>query len=127
MNLQGSPGARLIVAVTLFLQALPVLAAEPTLDSYRRGLELVEHLKTHSQTYPFDLDDDLPAASPAQTAAISAEAHLACMAAAAPGVNECEVVEQANGRLMLNMRNYDRTQRQRQVAPLCHADRQPPR
>ena len=42
MNLQGSPGARLIVAVTLFLQALPVLAAEPTLDSYRRGLELVE-------------------------------------------------------------------------------------
>ena len=42
MNLQGSPGSRLIVAVTLFLQALPVPAAEPTLDSYRRGLELVE-------------------------------------------------------------------------------------
>ncbi|MEJ2160794.1 MAG: hypothetical protein P8X53_09995, partial [Chromatiales bacterium] len=42
MNLQGSPGSRLIVAVTLLLQALPVLAAEPTLDSYRRGLELVE-------------------------------------------------------------------------------------
>ena len=31
-------------------------------------------------------------------------------------VNECEVVELADGRLMLNMRNYDRTNRQRQVA-----------
>lgn len=30
-------------------------------------------------------------------------------------VNECEVVELANGRLMLNMRNYDRANRQRQV------------
>jgi sialidase-1 len=31
-------------------------------------------------------------------------------------VNECEVVELAEGRLMLNMRNYDRSQRNRQVA-----------
>ena len=31
-------------------------------------------------------------------------------------VNECEVVELAGGRLMLNMRNYDRAQRTRQVA-----------
>jgi sialidase-1 len=31
-------------------------------------------------------------------------------------VNECEVVELAGGRLMLNMRNYDRAQRARQVA-----------
>lgn len=31
-------------------------------------------------------------------------------------VNECEVVELADGRLMLNMRNYDRTQTNRQVA-----------
>lgn len=31
-------------------------------------------------------------------------------------VNECEVAELSDGRLMLNMRNYDRTQRQRQVA-----------
>ena len=31
-------------------------------------------------------------------------------------VNECEVVELTNGRLMLNMRNYDRSQRSRQVA-----------
>jgi len=34
----------------------------------------------------------------------------------APQVNECEVVELAAGRLMLNMRNYDRAQRNRQVA-----------
>jgi sialidase-1 len=33
-----------------------------------------------------------------------------------PGVNECEVVELAAGRLMLNMRNYERTKRNRQVA-----------
>jgi len=32
------------------------------------------------------------------------------------GVNECEVVELADGRLMLNMRNYDRTQRSRRVS-----------
>ena len=31
-------------------------------------------------------------------------------------VNECEVVELAGGRLMLNMRNYDRAKRTRQVA-----------
>lgn len=31
-------------------------------------------------------------------------------------VNECEVVELADGRLMLNMRNYDRSVRHRQVA-----------
>lgn len=31
-------------------------------------------------------------------------------------VNECEAVELADGRLMLNMRNYDRTQKNRQVA-----------
>jgi sialidase-1 len=31
-------------------------------------------------------------------------------------VNECEVVELADGRLMLNMRNYDRTKTNRQVA-----------
>ncbi|RME93371.1 MAG: exo-alpha-sialidase, partial [Verrucomicrobia bacterium] len=31
-------------------------------------------------------------------------------------VNECEVVELAGGRLLLNMRNYDRTQRTRQRA-----------
>ena len=31
-------------------------------------------------------------------------------------VNECEVVELTGGRLMLNMRNYDRLQRKRQVA-----------
>jgi len=31
-------------------------------------------------------------------------------------VNECEVVELTGGRLMLNMRNYDRQQRKRQVA-----------
>ena len=31
-------------------------------------------------------------------------------------VNECEVVELADGELMLNMRNYDRSQRTRQVA-----------
>ncbi|MFP4621499.1 MAG: sialidase family protein, partial [Bacteroidales bacterium] len=31
-------------------------------------------------------------------------------------VNECEVVELADGRLMLNMRNYDRSQSARQVA-----------
>lgn len=31
-------------------------------------------------------------------------------------VNECEVVELTGGRLMLNMRNYDRLQRNRQVA-----------
>lgn len=33
-----------------------------------------------------------------------------------PQVNECEVVELSDGRLMLNMRNYDRSQHQRQVA-----------
>ena len=31
-------------------------------------------------------------------------------------VNECQVVELANGNLMLNMRNYDRTKHHRQVA-----------
>ncbi|MFP6581004.1 MAG: sialidase family protein [Candidatus Hydrogenedentota bacterium] len=31
-------------------------------------------------------------------------------------VNECQVVEQSNGNLMLNMRNYDRANKQRQVA-----------
>ena len=31
-------------------------------------------------------------------------------------VNECQVVELTDGRLMLNMRNYDRTKHQRQVA-----------
>src|SRR5690606_31811245 len=31
-------------------------------------------------------------------------------------VNECEVVELAGGRLMLNMRNYDRRSKTRQVA-----------
>ncbi|AQT67197.1 Sialidase precursor [Anaerohalosphaera lusitana] len=31
-------------------------------------------------------------------------------------VNECEVVELENGRLMLNMRNYDRSKKYRQVA-----------
>jgi sialidase-1 len=31
-------------------------------------------------------------------------------------VNECEVVELLDGRLMLNMRNYDRTRKNRQVA-----------
>jgi sialidase-1 len=31
-------------------------------------------------------------------------------------VNECEVVELAGGRLLLNMRNYDRAQRTRQTA-----------
>jgi len=31
-------------------------------------------------------------------------------------VNECEVVELAGGKLMLNMRNYDRSQQSRQVA-----------
>ena len=31
-------------------------------------------------------------------------------------VNECQVVERIDGRLMLNMRNYDRTRRERQVA-----------
>lgn len=33
-----------------------------------------------------------------------------------PFVNECEVVELSNGNLMLNMRNYDRSKRARQVA-----------
>lgn len=33
-----------------------------------------------------------------------------------PQVNECEVVELTGGRLMLNMRNYDRAQPSRQVA-----------
>lgn len=32
------------------------------------------------------------------------------------GVNECEVAELSDGRLLLNMRNYDRSQRRRQVA-----------
>ncbi|MCR9245259.1 MAG: glycoside hydrolase [bacterium] len=32
-----------------------------------------------------------------------------------PQVNECEVVERADGSLLLNMRNYDRKQRRRQV------------
>jgi sialidase-1 len=31
-------------------------------------------------------------------------------------VNECEVVEIANGRLMLNMRNYERSKKYRQIA-----------
>lgn len=31
-------------------------------------------------------------------------------------VNECQVLEQSNGNLMLNMRNYDRANKQRQVA-----------
>ncbi len=31
-------------------------------------------------------------------------------------VNECEVVELAGGRLLLNMRNYDRTKKSRQIA-----------
>lgn len=31
-------------------------------------------------------------------------------------VNECQVVELADGRLMLNMRNYDRSQKNRQIA-----------
>ena len=31
-------------------------------------------------------------------------------------VNECEVVQLSDGRLMLNMRNYDRNQRNRQIA-----------
>jgi sialidase-1 len=31
-------------------------------------------------------------------------------------VNECEVVQLSDGKLMLNMRNYDRTQKTRQVA-----------
>lgn len=34
-------------------------------------------------------------------------------------VNECEVAELANGRLLMNMRNYDRTQKTRQV---MHSD-----
>lgn len=33
-----------------------------------------------------------------------------------PGVNECEVVELADGRLALNMRNYDRSQTARKVS-----------
>ncbi|MCD6505086.1 exo-alpha-sialidase [Candidatus Poribacteria bacterium] len=33
-----------------------------------------------------------------------------------PGVNECEVVELYGGRLMLNMRNYDRSHPTRQIA-----------
>jgi len=33
-----------------------------------------------------------------------------------PQVNECEVVETADGRLMLNMRNYDRSRKARQIA-----------
>ena len=33
-----------------------------------------------------------------------------------PGTNECQVVELTGGRLMLNMRNYDRAQKTRQVA-----------
>ncbi len=33
-----------------------------------------------------------------------------------PEVNECQVVELTDGRLMLNMRNYDRNQHSRQVA-----------
>jgi sialidase-1 len=33
-----------------------------------------------------------------------------------PSVNECEVVELANGRLLLSMRNYDRSQTSRQIA-----------
>ncbi len=37
------------------------------------GKAFADHLKEHSQTYPFDLDD-LPEVSPAQRAAISAEA-----------------------------------------------------
>lgn len=32
------------------------------------------------------------------------------------GVNECEVVEMCDGRCMLNMRNYDRTSKMRQIA-----------
>jgi len=36
--------------------------------------------------------------------------------AAGPAVNECEVVELADGKLMLNMRNYDKRQRCRAVA-----------
>lgn len=32
------------------------------------------------------------------------------------GVNECEVVELSDGRLLLNMRNYDRSKQSRQVA-----------
>ena len=33
-----------------------------------------------------------------------------------PQVNECQVVELSDGRLMLNMRNYDRSKKSRQVA-----------
>ncbi|HHE72017.1 MAG TPA: exo-alpha-sialidase [Chloroflexi bacterium] len=33
-----------------------------------------------------------------------------------PGVNECQVTELTGGRLMLNMRNYDRTQQARKVS-----------
>jgi sialidase-1 len=33
-----------------------------------------------------------------------------------PGVNECEVVELTGGKLMLNMRNYDKSRTVRQVA-----------
>ena len=31
-------------------------------------------------------------------------------------VNECQVVELTDGRLMLNMRNYDRSEHNRQIA-----------
>ena len=42
LNRQRFTGGRLIVAVTSLLLAPPSFAVEPTLDSYRRGLELVQ-------------------------------------------------------------------------------------
>ena len=36
-----------------------------------------------------------------------------------PGVNECEVVELTGGHLMLNMRNYDRSEPKRKVSISC--------
>ena len=66
------------------------------------GLELVEHMKSGDDTYPFGFDD-LPAASPAQAAAISQEAQrLADIADAVADLAMAEAIHQvAQG-------NYDR-------------------
>lgn len=66
------------------------------------GLALVDHLKSHSQTYPFGLTD-LPPATPAQTEAISAEAvRLLDIADAVADLAMAESVHQ------VAMGNYDR-------------------
>lgn len=67
------------------------------------GLELVEHLKTHSQLYPFGLDEELPDATPKQAEAISTEAkRLINIADAVADLAMAESVHQ------VTQGNYDR-------------------